>query len=156
EALRTWADRRERITYHAAATLIEFASSADLERGLRLWPPTSAPPVRVSDRLLLVADEESVPYRYFRKAGARDYSHEPEACLEVGPDGVSLTLDLARSDLLIDAELARLADEQPIAAGSPRRRFVVTARSLARAAEQGLSATALGSWYQRRTGAEMP
>ena len=45
-------------------------------------------------------------------AGSRDYRRPPEACVEVEPDGVTLTLDLARSDLLVDAELIRFADEQ--------------------------------------------
>jgi hypothetical protein len=167
EALRTWSGRRERITYHAAATLIEFASRADLEAGLAHWPTESRPPVRISERLLLVEDETAIPFSRFRLAGARDYRRAPEACLEVEPDGVTLTLDLARSDLLIDAELARFADELPPAAasapaagqdspGNPRRRFVVSPASLARAAENGYSPALLAHWYVKRTGAEMP
>ena len=56
---------------------------------------------------------------------------------------MTLTLDLARSDLLVDAELARFADERAAAPGrestpaNPRRRFVVSAASLARAAATG-------------------
>ena len=78
---------------------------------------------------------------------------------------MTLTLDLARSDLLVDAELTRFADEQPSAArssspshspGNPRRRFVVSPASLARAAENGLSPALLAHWYVKRTGAEMP
>jgi hypothetical protein len=167
EALRTWSGRRERITYHAAATLIEFASPADLEAGLALWPAESRPPVRVADRLLLVEDETAIPFSRFRLAGSRDYRRAPEACLEVEPDGVTLTLDLARSDLLIDAELARFADELPPAAaaapaagqdspGNPRRRFVVSTSSLARAAGNGYSPALLTHWYVKRTGAEIP
>ena len=166
EALRTWSDRRERITYHAAATLIEFATREDLEQGLKLWPAETRPPVRISDRLLLVEDESSIPFQRFRLAGSRDYRRAPEACLEVEPDGVTLTLDLARSDLLIDAELSRFADEQPSAGhlvaspsdspGNPRRRFLVSPASLARAAENGLSPALLAHWYMKRTGAETP
>ena len=33
--------------------------------------------------------------------------------MTVEPDGVTLALDPARSDLLVDAELARFADELP-------------------------------------------
>jgi hypothetical protein len=167
EAVRTWSGRRERITYHAAATLIEFASRADLEAGLALWPAESRPPLRISDRLLLVEEEAAIPFSRFRLAGSRDYRRAPEACLEVEPDGVTLTLDLARSDLLIDAELARLADELPPAAATaptagqgalanPRRRFVVSPSSLARATENGLSPALLAHWYMKRTGAEIP
>jgi hypothetical protein len=167
EALRTWSDRRERITYHATATLIEFATREDLEQGMMLWPGDRRPPVRISDRLLLVEDELSIPFQRFRLAGSRDYRRAPEACLEVEPDGVTLSLDLARSDLLIDAELSRFADEQPSAAtsasstssdspGNPRRRFLVSPESLARAAENGLSPALLAHWYVKRTGAEIP
>jgi hypothetical protein len=161
EALRTWSVRRERITYHAAATMIEFASQGDLEQGLALWPAESPPPVRISERLLLVEDEAAIPFHRFRLAGSRDYRRAPEACLEVEPDGVTLTLDLARSDLLIDAELARFADEAApdhgrTAPGNPRRRFVVSRASLARAAENGFSPALLAHWYVKRTGAEIP
>jgi hypothetical protein len=164
EALRTWSDRRQRITYHAAATLIEFVSRADLEQCLELWPAESPPPVRIAPRLLLVEDESAIPFQRFRLAGSRDYRRAPEACLEVESDGVSLGLDLARSDLLIDAELERLAEEQPSphrasgssAPGNPRRRFLVTPASLARALEQGMTPALLAHWYVKRTGAEMP
>ena len=39
--------------------------------------------------------------------------------MTVEPDGVTMALDPARSDLLVDAELARFADEQ--AADQPLR-----------------------------------
>src|SRR5206468_2107942 len=80
-------------------------------------------------------------------------------------DGVTLTLDPSRSDLLVDAELARFTDEAPAASsrGSgtasavhPRRRFLVTAGSLARAAEGGLNGAQLAAWFPRRTGGEIP
>jgi hypothetical protein len=167
EALRTWSERRERITYHAAATLIEFASREDLEVGLALWPGESRRPLMISDRLLLVEDETAIPFQRFRLAGSRDYRRAPEACLEVEPDGVTLSLDLARSDLLVDAELSRFADERASTPGSllpeerdspgnPRRRFVVSPASLARAAENGFSPALLAHWYVRRTSSEMP
>src|SRR5579883_1853018 len=35
DAVRTWASRRERVTYYAAATLMEFSSSAERDQGLR-------------------------------------------------------------------------------------------------------------------------
>lgn len=162
EALRTWAGRRDRITYYSAATLIEFASPVDLERALGQWPESpGGPPVVVSDRLLLVEDDASIPFQRFRLAGARDYRRAPEACLETEADGVTLGLDLGRSDLLVDAELARFADELPLepargAPGNPRRRFRVSSASLARGTENGMTASVLASWYVRRTGADMP
>lgn len=163
EAVRTWAGRRERVTYHASATLVEFASSDDLELALRDWPSAGPgpAPVRVSDRLVLVEDEAAIPFQRFRMTGARDYRRPPEVCVEVDADGVTLTLDLARSDLLVDAELARFSDEQAGPADrapspSPRRRFVVSADSLARAAGSGQTPALLAHWFLRRTGGEVP
>jgi hypothetical protein len=164
EALRTWSRRRDRVTYHAAATLVEFGSAGDLELALRGWPDLSLPPpVRISDRLLLVEDERAIPFDRFRQVGARDYRRPADVCVDVGPDGVSLTLDPARSDLLVDAELARFADEsgadapaRGAAAGALRRRFTVSKDSLRRAAEAGMSEPLLTRWYQRRTGGDIP
>ena len=42
--------------------------------------------------------------------GTRDYSLLPEKCAEVDADGVTLAVDLARSDLLLDTEINRFAD----------------------------------------------
>lgn len=159
EAIRTWSGRRERVSYFAAATLLEFATAADLEAALVAWPSTSrSAPLRIADRLLLVEDEGSIPWSRLRTAGSRDYRRPGEACVEVEPDGVTLALDLGRSDLLVDAELARFTDELPLDAGrgETRRRFVVTGDSLARAAETGLSASSLSRWFVQRTGAELP
>jgi hypothetical protein len=163
EAVRTWAGRRERVTYYAAATLIEFATPDDLERALSQWPEPArgTPPIAVSDRLLLVEDDASIPFQRFRLTGSRDYRRAPEACLEIEPDGVTLSLDLGRSDLLVDAELARFADELPLepargTPGNPRRRFHVSSASLARALENGLTLSSLSHWFDRRAGTDLP
>jgi hypothetical protein len=124
--------------------------------------------LRVSDRLVLVEDESTIPWGRFRMAGSRNYRLPSEACVEVEADGITLSLDLARSDLLVDAELARFADETthalaPLAlvgadlrTAGARRRFMVSAGSLARAESTGLSASSLAQWYLRRTGTELP
>jgi len=81
----------------------------------------------------------------------------------VEADGVSLVLDPARSDLLVDAELTRFADEQAVSpptrgasSESSPRRFVVTAASLRRGLSRGLSPPQLAEWYERRTGGAIP
>jgi hypothetical protein len=161
ETLRTWAGRRERVTYHASTTLVEFATPAELEEALSLWPQSASnpAPIVVTGRLLLVDDESAIPFQRFRMTGARDYRRPPEICVEVEDDGVTLSLDPTRSDLLVDAELARFADEVPVQAnhggGESRRRFVVTAASLARAAEAGVTASQLSFAFGRRTGADV-
>lgn len=162
EAVRTWAERRQRITFHAAATLMEFATAEALQAALAAWPTGErAAPAPITDRLLLVEDEGAIPFQRFRLAGSRDYRRPPDACLEVEPGGVVLALDLGRSDLFVDAELARFADELPgdgpiTPGGVPRRRFRITRESLARAAEDGPTAAQLAKWFPQRTGAEMP
>ncbi len=162
EALRTWASRRDRVTYYASSTLIEFANADDLEAALKLFPTGGrVAPARISDRLLLVEDEASIPFSKFRMAGSRDYRRPAEACVDVEPDGVTLALDLGRSDLLVDAELARFADEKtvrsrPDGSSSPRRSFTVTPTSLARAAENGMTVAQMARWFTQRTGGEMP
>lgn len=167
EAIRTWAGRRDRVTYFASTTLVEFATGADLEAALRAWPAPAAgrsAPSRVSERLLLVEDEGAIPFTRFRMVGARDYRRPPEVCVDVDGDGVTLALDLGRSDLLVDAELARFADEIPAprpasydaGSTSPRRWFRVAPGSLARAAGNGMTITALARWFEQRAGEPVP
>jgi hypothetical protein len=163
EALRTWAGRRDRVTYYSSATLVEFTSSEELETALQLWPKAAerVAPLRISDRLLLVEDESSIPFTRFRMAGSRDYRRPPEACVDVESDGVTLSLDLGRSDLLVDAELVRFADEhrqrsRPESSSTPRRYFTVSPASLARAAENGLTMAQMARWFLQRTGHAMP
>jgi hypothetical protein len=161
DAVRTWSTRRERVTYYAAATLMEFGSRDERDAAMESWPAGDAhrePPIGVADRFLLV-DERTIPFDRFRQVSARDYRRPPEACMLVEPDGVSMALDPARSDLLIDAELARFADELPAhgrAVEPARRRFVVTSASLRRGLDRGLTPQDLADWYARRTGGDIP
>ncbi len=122
-------------------------------------------PSRVSDRLLLVEDEGAIPFTRFRMVGSRDYRRPPETCVDVDGDGVTLSLDLGRSDLLVDAELARFADEipaprrtaaRPAGATSPRRWFEVSPKSLARAAGNGMTIAQMARWFEQRTGEAVP
>ena len=114
DAIGRWASRRERITFYAAATLIEFGSPRSETRPSAAWheddPKTFVP---VADRFLLVESPQQIPTDRIRTSGSRDYRHPPEKCVSIEPDGVTLALDPTRSDLLIDAELARIADELP-------------------------------------------
>ncbi len=168
DALRTWATHRERVTYYAAATLIEFSSSGERDLALESWPRDDdggqgEPPVAVADRFLLVEDERAIPFERFRMAGSRDYRRAAEVCVAVEPEGVSMALDPARSDLLVNAELGRFADElfSPRPAhgrpGEPaQRRFVVTVASVRRGLDRGLTPQDLADWYARRTGGDIP
>ena len=164
DAITNWASRRERVTYYAAATLIEFGSSSDRDAALAFWPTNEhAAPLVVAERFLLVEDEKTVPFDRLRLMSSRDYRRPPEICAVVEPDGVTLALDPARSDLLVEAELARFADLLPPIhsergpAGAPeRRQFIVTPASLRRGITRGMPAAQLVEWYSRRTGGEVP
>lgn len=164
DAVRNWANRRERVTYYAAATLIEFGSSVDRDAALAFWPAGDAvAPIAVAERFLLVEDDKFAPFDRLRLSSSRDYRRPPEICAVVEPDGVTLSLDPGRSDLLVEAELARFADLLPPAhtepdrrAGAERRQFLVTPASLRRGMTRGISASQLAEWYSRRTGGEVP
>ncbi len=147
ESLRTWSDKRERISVYPSATLFEFATAGDLTDALA----RGLAGVRIADRLALVADEASIDFRHFRLTGTRDYLLPPEKCVEVGSDGVTLTVDLTRSDLFLETEMQRFAEP---AENTPagRREYRLTPASLAAARQSGLSVTALEDWFVQRTG----
>lgn len=172
DAVKSWATRRDRVTCHANATLIEFASRRELEQALELWPgdrDERSSPVAISDRLLLVEDDRTIPFDRLRLVGSRDYRHPPEICLSVDPDGIAMTLEPAKADLLVDAELSRFADEIVSPGKSSdrengrggqtaplRRRYVVSSASLDRAIDAGMTEEHFADWYPRRTGQELP
>jgi hypothetical protein len=164
DAVTNWASRRERVTYYAAATLIEFGSSSERDLALANWPVTDlAAPIAVAERFLLVEDEKTVPFDRLRLISSRDYRRPPEICVLVEPDGVTMTLDPSRSDLLVEAELARFAEvlsspqpEPALMAPTVLRRFAVSAASLRRATNRGMTSPQLVEWYTRRTGGEIP
>ncbi len=117
----------------------------------------------VDERFLLVEDEKTVPFDRLRLTSSRDYRRPPEICVLVEPDGVTLTLDPSRSDLLVEAELVRFAElvtspqpERILKAPTVLRRFVVTAASLRRGTSRGMTPPQLAEWYTRRTGGEIP
>src|SRR5207248_2421564 len=79
ESLRTWADKRERLTVYPSAALLEFGSAQELNEALA----RGVPGVRLSDRLALIADEAPIDQPHFRLSGTPDYSLPPERCVEV-------------------------------------------------------------------------
>ena len=148
ELLRTWADKRERINVYASAALFEFASAADLNEALA----RGMAGVRLSDRLLVVADESRIDYRHFRLTGTRDYSLPPDPCVEVGADGVTLTVDSARSDLLLETELGRFTEALAGPGANGRRQYRLTPASVAAGREAGFGLRGLEEWFVQRTG----
>jgi hypothetical protein len=147
-SLRTWADKRERIQVYAAAALFEFNSPEELSDALA----RGLPAVRLSDRLAVVAREGDIDYRHFRLIGTRDYALPPERCVEVEADGVTLGIDLARSDLMLETEVGRFAEPVQRGGVSGRRFYRLTPASVAAARANGLSVQTLEGWFLQRTG----
>jgi hypothetical protein len=164
DAINNWAERRERVIFYTATTLIEFSNEIERDGALELWPPDDeAPPVPVAERFLLVEDDRAVPYVRLRLTSSRDYRRPPEACVTVERDGVTLALDSARADLLVDAEIVRFADPLPspesALARSPvstGRRFQISGASLQRGLSHRTDASQLNEWFVRRTGEKTP
>ncbi len=152
ESLKTWAGKRERIAVYPSATLFEFASAADLEDALTRGLPAT----RVAERLAVVPSESSIDFRHFRLTGTRDYGLPPEKCVEVDADGVTLYIDLTRSDLLVETEVSRFAVPGEGNAREGRRQFRVTPASMMTARETGLGLRILEDWFQQRTGQPLP
>jgi hypothetical protein len=152
ESLRTWANKHDRISIYASAAVLEFNTPEDLQEALA----RGLPGVRLSDRLVAVPQEESIDYRHFRLTGTRDYGLPPEKCVEVEPDGVTLSVDLARSDLLLETELPRFAEPLDTAPANGRRCYRLTPASLATARAGGLTAASLDAWFVQRTGSVLP
>ncbi|MBL8796695.1 MAG: helicase-associated domain-containing protein, partial [Planctomycetia bacterium] len=152
DSLRTWSDKRERLTIYPAATLFEFATADDLTTALS----RGLPGIRITDRLALVTGESGVDFRHFRLIGTRDYGLPPEKCVEVDADGVTLSIDPTRSDLLVETELLRFAESTDTPGRDGRRQFRLTFASLASARESGLGVRGLEEWFSQRTGLMLP
>jgi hypothetical protein len=152
DSLRTWSNKRDRITVYPSATLLEFASAADLDEALA----RGLPGARLADNLAVVADEAGIDFRHYRLTGTRDYALPPERCVSVEADGVTLAVDLARSDLLLETELPRFAEALDGTRADGRRRYRLTPASLAAAREAGMTEAALEAWCQQRAGQPLP
>src|SRR5262249_5147546 len=148
EALKTWSNKRERISVFPSAVLLEFPSPAELNEALA----RGLPAVRLTDRLAAVASENQIDYKHFRLTGTRDYCLPPEPCATVEADGLTLSVDLARSDLLLETELQKFAEAAHGPSAPGRRHYRLTPASLSVAREQGLTLPALASWFEQRTG----
>jgi hypothetical protein len=148
ESLRTWSNKRDRISIYPAAALFEFPGPAELADALA----RGLPAVRLTDRLAIVPNEAAIDYRHFRLTGTRDYCLPPEKCVDVEADGVTLSIDLARSDLLLETEMQGVAELLTRPGPPGKRQYRLTTASLMSARQAGWSLLSLESWFQQRTG----
>jgi hypothetical protein len=148
DSLKTWSNKRERISIYSAGAIFEFATPAEMNEAIA----RGLPAMRLTGRLAIVAKEDDIEYKHFRLTGTRDYTLPPERCVDVEADGVTLSVDLARSDLLLETELQRFAE--PIERLGPQGRlfYRVTPMSILTARQQGASLTSLETWFVQRTG----
>jgi hypothetical protein len=151
ESLRTWSNRRERIAVYSSAALLEFLNAEDLASALA----RGLPAVRVGDRLAVVAESDRIDFRHYRLTGTRDYSLPPEKCVEIDDDGITLRIDLARSDLMVETEVQRFAALVDGAPVNGRRIYRMTPGSLQASRAGGLSLQALETWFYQRSGQEI-
>lgn len=150
DLLQRWANKRERITVYASAVLVEFPTAADLDAAVSRGIVS----VKLTDRIGLTADGKEPPLGQLRLIANRDYEGKPQRCVTVADDGLTLTVDAAQADLLLDAEIGRYAE--PLANEShTARRFRLTPASVRRAAELGLSPADIDQWFLDRTGAAL-
>jgi hypothetical protein len=147
DLVRRWAGKRERIAVHTAATLLEFANPADLEAALARGLVAQ----KLTDRIGLANGE--VDYKHFRLLGNRDYEAKTQRCVTFAPDGVTFTVDVAAADLLLEAELARLAE--PMTGDGTQRRFRITPATATAARDQGLTLAELDLWSASRAGSPL-
>jgi hypothetical protein len=144
DLVRHWAGKRDRITVHTAATLLEFTTPADLEAAVARGLVTE----KLTDRMGVAHGE--IDYKHFRLLGNRDYEAKPQRCVTFAPDGVTFTVDVAAADLLLEAELARLAE--PVPGAGPERRYRITPATARSARDQGITLAEVEEWSASRCG----
>lgn len=149
DLLRRWAGKRERITLYTSATLMEFATPGDLNEAMS----RGLVEMRITDRIGLVSGGAAIDWTHFRQTGNRDYEAPPLQCAAFEDDGVTFLVDTTKSDLLLEAELSRLAE--PINVESFERRYRLTPQSLRRARDSGVTLLALEQWCRDRSGEEL-
>ncbi len=148
DLLQRWSNKRERITVFASAVLVEFPTAADLDAAVARGIVS----VKLTDRIGLTADGKEPPLGQLRLIANRDYEGKPQRCVTVADDGLTLTVDAAQADLLLDAEIGRYAEPLPSESHTARR-FRLTPASLRRAADLGLTLADIDQWFLDRTGA---
>ena len=146
DLLQRWSSKRERITVFASAVLVEFESPAELATAVN----RGIVAVRLTDRIGMTAEGIEPALTQLRLIANRDYEARPQRCVVVGDDGVTLTVDAAAADLLLDAEIGRFAIPLPSEPHAPRR-FRLDAELLRRATDS-LSLADVDTWFADRTG----
>lgn len=148
ESIRGWAGKRERLVIYPSAFLLEFRTASELNEALKAGLIEAA----VTDRIGLVARESAIDYQQFRLVGTRDYRSPDERCVEADANGLILTIQEHRADLLAESELRQFAE--PI--GGDGLQYRLTPASLRDGRHRGYDARTLADWFARRVGQSVP
>ncbi len=151
ESIRTWSQKRERLTIYPQATLFEFATTQDLEDA----PARGLVASRITDRMVLVEEQEGA-FKNLRLTASRDYRLDPQPCVQCSPDGTLLKVNLETSDLMLESEIRRFTELASMPDKQGAYVFRVTRESIERAFEQGLRGEYIDQWFRRRTGQDPP
>lgn len=152
QSIQTWSQKRDRLSVYNEVSVFEFSDEADLldavSRGLE--------GTRIGERFLLVGPDQEKNFKHLKFSASRDYRFPPEKCVESGLDGVTLKVDLEKSDLMLESELRRFTEPVEFKDRNGRQQFRVSTESLAHAFQQGLRLEHIEEWYQQRTGEPPP
>jgi len=152
ELLQRWANKRERLTVFPSATLVEFSTAADLNEAIT----RGLVALRVTDRIGLCSDGGDPDFKQLRLIGNREYDLRPTRCVAVADDGLTLTVDAGQSDLLLEAEIGRVAVPDAGTGTNYNRTYTVTPQSIAGVLFSGWKLDQLEQWFLARTGVPMP
>ena len=147
DLLSRWASKRDRLTIFGSATLVEFPTPKDLDEAISRGLVS----IRVTDRIGLTDDGRDPDPKQLRQIGNRDYSAKPQECLSVADNGVTLTINSALSDLLLEAEIVQIAEALPSDPNQPRQ-YQLTPESLQKATDGGMTVDHLDRWFVIRSG----
>lgn len=151
QSIETWSQKRERLTIYEDVSLFEFSTPSDMADAIAKGLEGEA----VSDRILLVEQPDGA-FKNLRITASRDYRLPPQPCVEACPDGVTLRVDLEKSDLMLESELLRFAEALDFSDRDGRTLFRVTRESLESAFDLGWRIESVEQWFRQRTGSDPP
>jgi hypothetical protein len=146
DLLQRWASKRERITVYSSAVLVEFATPAELDTAVS----RGIVAIRLTDRMGITADGTEPALGQLRLIANRDYEAKPQRCVTVADDGITLTIDAAAADLLLDAEISRFA--APVPSEPPSVRRYRLGPELLRRAAMMFPLAEIDGWFIDRSG----
>ncbi|MBO0859456.1 MAG: helicase-associated domain-containing protein [Chloracidobacterium sp.] len=145
--LSDWAARRERLAVRLNASVLEFSDAGMRDEALAKGEVKGA---AIGDRFILTEQSEQALKRALPLGGAILYEPQPPRSLIIGDDGI-LRIDAAKRDLLIESELAAMAEP----AGKPLC-WRITCASVSAARARGWVSKEIIDRLDQRAGLAIP